>query len=117
MPRFGVDGILTTAQIGDVAEFVLSLSDRAKDVQASARGSKIYAENCAACHGDAGKGNMEMGAPNLADGIWLYGGDKASIVQTISLARNGSMPAWKGRLSDETIKMLSVYVYSLGGGR
>ncbi len=117
MPRFGVDGILTTAQIGDVAEFVLSLSDRAKDVQASARGSKIYAENCAACHGDAGKGNMEMGAPNLTDGIWLYGGDKASIVQTISLARNGSMPAWKGRLSDETIKMLSVYVYSLGGGR
>jgi cytochrome c oxidase cbb3-type subunit 3 len=117
MPRFGADGILTAAQINDAAEFVLSLSGGAKDAGATGRGAGVFKENCAACHGDKGEGNMEMGAPNLADGIWLYGGDKASIVRTITYSRNGSMPAWNGRLSDETIKMLSIYVNSLGGGR
>ncbi len=117
MPRFGADGILTAAQINDAAEFVLSLSGGAKDAAAGGRGAGVFRENCAACHGDKGEGNMEMGAPNLADGIWLYGGDKASIVRTITYSRNGSMPAWNGRLSDETIKMLSIYVNSLGGGR
>lgn len=117
MPRFGADGILKPAQIGDVADFVISLS-RKTDVPAATleRGRAIFAENCATCHGPEGKGNREVGAPNLADQIWLYGGDKASIVETITNARNGSMPAWGARLDPTTIKMLTIYVHSLGGG-
>jgi cytochrome c oxidase cbb3-type subunit 3 len=117
MPRFGADGLLTTAQISDVADYVMSLSHTAKATPAAlARGEKVFAENCAACHGETGIGNREMGAPNLADAIWLYGGDKASIAQTITYARNSSMPAWGERLDPATIKMLTVYVHSLGGG-
>jgi cytochrome c oxidase cbb3-type subunit 3 len=64
-----------------------------------------------------GRGNQEMGAPNLTDGIWLYGGDRESINNTIFYARNGSMPAWGQRLDEATLKMLALYVYTLGGGR
>ncbi len=117
MPRFGADGILKPAQINDVAEYVLSLSGRSQDAKAAGRGKPIFAENCAACHGENGQGNQEVGAPNLTDRIWLYGGDKTTIVQTITYARNGSMPAWSERFDDTTIKMLAVYVHSLGGGR
>jgi cytochrome c oxidase cbb3-type subunit 3 len=117
MPRFGVDGMLTPAQINDVAEYVLSLSGQAKDQAAVARGTPLFAENCAVCHGPAAAGNQELGAPSLKDGIWQYGGDKASIVQSISLARNGSMPAWGERLDPATIKMLALYVHALGGGK
>lgn len=117
MPRFGADGILTAAQIGDVADYVLSLSHRGVgSVEAVARGKRVFAENCAACHGETGTGNREIGAPNLADEIWLYGGDRNSIVQTITYARNSSMPAWGARLDPVTIKMLTIYVHSLGGG-
>jgi cytochrome c oxidase cbb3-type subunit 3 len=117
MPRFGADGILTLVQIDDVAEYVLSLSGRPKDAAAIGRGTSVFADNCAACHGERGEGNSELGAPNLRDGIWLYGGDKAAVVETIRFARNGSMPAWSERLDDPTIKMLTIYVHSLGGGR
>ncbi len=117
MPRFGADGILKPAQINDVAEYVLSLSGRSQDAKAAEHGKPIFAENCAACHGENGQGNQEVGAPNLTDRIWLYGGDKATIVQTVTYARNGSMPAWSERFDDTTIKMLAVYVHSLGGGR
>jgi cytochrome c oxidase cbb3-type subunit 3 len=118
MPRFGADGILTAAQIGDVADYVISLSSKSTVAPPAAleRGAKLFAENCAACHGADGKGNREVGAPRLTDRIWLYGGDKASVVQTITFARNGSMPAWSPRLDDATIKMLAVYVHALGGG-
>ena len=64
-----------------------------------------------------GKGNQEMGAPNLTDGIWLYGGDHNSVYRSIFYARNGSMPAWGQRLDDATLKMLAIYVHSLGGGK
>ena len=117
MPRFLADGILKPEQINDVAEFVLSLTKRSTDAQAVERGAKIFADNCAACHGDKGQGNIEVGSKNLTNGIWLYGGDKKTIVQTISYARNSSMPAWSQRLDDATIKMLAVYVHSLGGGK
>ncbi len=114
MPRFGVDGLLTGAQVAAVTDYVMSLSGRG---QATAEGAKIWQEQCAACHQPDGKGNQELGAPNLTDGIWLYGGDRNSIHRTIFYARNGSMPAWSGRLDDATIKMLAIYVHSLGGGR
>lgn len=117
MPRFGLDGMLTASQISDVAEYTLSLSGRDTDKAAAARGLPLFAENCAVCHGPKGEGNLEVGAPNLADTIWLYGGDKASVTQSIAASRNGVMPAWADRLDEATIKMLAVYVHSLGGGR
>jgi len=117
MPRFGADGILKADQINDVAEFVLSLTGKSTDAAAAGRGAKVFADNCVACHGDKGQGNIEMGAKQLNNGIWLYGGDKATIVETITYARNSSMPAWSERFDDTTIKMLTVYVHSLGGGK
>ncbi len=117
MPRFGADGILTPPQINDVAEYVLSLRGQSKDAAAAGRGAPLFAEQCAVCHGEKADGNQELGAPSLRDGIWQYGGDKASLVQSIAMARNGSMPAWSERLDEATIKMLAVYVHSLGGGK
>ena len=116
MPRFGADGTLTAAQIGDVAQFVLSLSNRATDQAAVGRGRTLFEENCASCHGDTGRGNPELGAPNLADHVWLYGGDLASIVRTLNVGRGGVMPSWQGRLDPASINMLTVYVHQLGGG-
>ena len=72
---------------------------------------------CAACHGEQGQGNPQAGAPRLTDKIWLYGGDRATIIRTISYSRGGVMPNWGARLDDETIKELAVYVHSLGGGK
>jgi cytochrome c oxidase cbb3-type subunit 3 len=117
MPRFGADGILKSQQIADVADFVLSLSGQAAAPDAVKRGSAVFAENCALCHGEKGTGNQEVGAKNLANGIWLYGGDRATLIDTITNARNSSMPAWSARLDPTTVKMLAIYVHSLGGGQ
>jgi cytochrome c oxidase cbb3-type subunit 3 len=116
MPRFLADGVLTRTQVSDTAEFVLSLSGRATDAEALQRGAILFAENCAACHGEAGTGNRDVGAPNLTDRIWLYGGDKSAIAQTIAYSRAGVMPAWGGRLDPAVVNMLAVYVHALGGG-
>ena len=116
MPAFGKDGILERPQIDDAAEYVLSFSGRSTDAEAAARGKAVFADNCAACHGDDGKGKREFGAPNLTDADWLYGGDKKTIVETIFSARAGVMPTWGGRLDAPTINALAVYVHSLGGG-
>jgi cytochrome c oxidase cbb3-type subunit 3 len=117
MPRFGADGLLTREQIADVAEFVLSLSGQPAAPEAVTRGQAIFAETCATCHGADGKGNQEVGAKNLTNGIWLYGGDRATVIDTITNARNSSMPAWNARLDATAIKMLAIYVHSLGGGQ
>lgn len=114
MPRFGADGLLTGAQIAAVTDYVLSLSGKGT---ATPEGAAIFREQCAACHQADGKGNQELGAPNLADGLWLYGGDRESVYRSIFYARNGSMPAWSGRLDEATLKMLAIYVHALGGGR
>ena len=114
MPRFGVDGVLTGQQVGQVTDYVLSLSGKAK---ATPEGAKIFQEQCVSCHQADGKGNQEMGAPNLTDGLWLYGGSRDAIYRTIFYARNGSMPAWGERLDDATVKMLTLYVHTLGGGK
>jgi cytochrome c oxidase cbb3-type subunit 3 len=113
MPRFGLDNMLTPPQIDAVADYVLSLSAGAP---AAGEGAKIFADNCAACHGERGQGNREIGAPPLNTRIHLYGGDKATIVDVVSRARNSSMPAWGERLDPVTIKLLTVYVHALGGG-
>lgn len=117
MPAFGRDGILEKAQINDVAEYVLSMSGQSGDASAAARGKPLFADNCAACHGEAGGGSQEFGAPALNNNIWLYGGDKASIVETISKSRRGVMPAWGKHLDEATVKQLAIYVHSLGGGK
>jgi cytochrome c oxidase cbb3-type subunit 3 len=113
MPAFGKDGILKKGDINNVADYVLSLS---LGKGTNGAGKAIFEQNCTSCHGADGKGGREFGAPNLADAIWLYGGDKASVVNQIYNPRHGVMPNWDSRLSDETIKQLSIYVHSLGGG-
>ncbi|MGB5093202.1 MAG: cytochrome-c oxidase, cbb3-type subunit III [Parvibaculum sp.] len=117
MTAFGKDGILKPAEISDVTDYVLSLSGTGGDAAAVTRGAAIFAANCVACHGEDAKGNQELGAPNLTDAIWLYGGDKATIIETVSNGRGGVMPAWAGRLDEGTIKELALYVHSLGGGK
>jgi cytochrome c oxidase cbb3-type subunit 3 len=117
MLAFGRDGILKPGEIVTVANYVRSLSGLSTAAAFdAAAGRKIFAENCASCHGDAGKGNQELGAPNLTDKIWLYGSDEATLIETITNGRGGVMPAWTGRLDPTTIKALAVYVHSLGGG-
>lgn len=117
MPAFGQLGMLTPEQVDDTAEYVLSLSDNAEDAEATARGKELYAANCAVCHGPDGEGNQALGAPDLSDELWLYGGDKVAIVETITNSRSGMMPAWNERLDPAAIKELAIYVHSLGGGQ
>lgn len=116
MPAFGADGILTPEQINDVAEYVLRLSGQTFEAKAATRGITVYAENCVACHGEAGEGKREFGGPRLADPIALYAADKATIVAQVARPRHGVMPAWNTRLDEVTIKQLAIYVHSLGGG-
>jgi cytochrome c oxidase cbb3-type subunit 3 len=117
MPRYGLDKLLDDGQIGDAAEYVLSLSGRSTDATAAGRGQKTFTDQCISCHGAEGKGSLELGAPNLADAIWLYGGSKSAIVESIRTGRGGVMPAWAGRLDPVTLKSLAIYVHSLGGGK
>lgn len=117
MPAFGRDEILDADQVRDVASYVASLSGLETDPAADlANGETVYVDNCAVCHGDDGKGMAEVGAPNLTDNIWLYGGDLNSIVHRIQIGGGGVMPAWVDRLDPVTLKSLAVYVHSLGGG-
>ncbi len=112
MPAFG--GMLKREEIEKITAHLLSLSAKGA---ANEEGAALFATNCASCHGAEGTGGREFGAPNLADAIWLYGDDKASIMQQIANPRHGVMPNWDTRLPDETIKQLSIYVHSLGGGK
>ena len=116
MPRFGTDGMLDKAQIGEVVDYVLQLSGQPHDAKAAAAGQVIYADNCAACHAEDGTGDRAQGAPNLTDAIWLYGGDKATLTRIVSSGPFGVMPAWHERLSEADIRAVSSYVHSLGGG-
>lgn len=116
MPAFGRDGILKPDQVQDVVSWVRTISRQEAASASSARGSAIFAANCAVCHGPDGKGQRAVGAPNLTDAIWLYGGDRASLTETVTNARYGQMPNWGAQLDPVTLKMLAVYVHSLGGG-
>jgi cytochrome c oxidase cbb3-type subunit III len=118
MPAFGRDGVLKREEISQVADYVRSLSGLPVGKGADlALGAKIFNDNCAACHGDKGLGNQELGAPNLADKIWLFGPEKAAIVDGLWNGRGGVMPHWHERLDDTTIKALTLYVHSLGAGQ
>jgi len=117
MPAFGKDGILKPEEIRQVANYVRTIDglepEQGVDVAA---GKKIFMDNCVACHGEDGKGNVEMGSANLTTKVWQYGNDVNDLIYTITYARNSVMPAWNERLDPETIKSLAVYVHSLGGG-
>ena len=129
-------GFLQEAQIQDLTQYVLSLTKRAKDAEATKRGDELFhgEGGCNGCHGDKGLGSLKgryegdeidrsTGAPNLADAIWLYGKDEKTIAASIAKGRTGKMPAWGegfegfGRqLTPLSIKQVTLYVYTLGGG-
>jgi len=118
MLAFGRDGILKSDEVVTVANYVRSLSGLSvKQGVSLDAGKKLFTDNCASCHGDAGKGNQELGAPNLSDKIWLYGSDEAALIETITNGRGGVMPTWEGRLDPATVNALTVYVHTLGGGK
>ncbi len=115
MPAFGKEGYLKSEEIEAVVDYVLSLSG--SDITSTnEHGKTIFAQQCSACHGENAKGLQEFGAPNLTDKIWLYGGDREDIFNTVYNSRAGMMPAWKDRLDENTIKQLSIYLHQLGGG-
>jgi len=114
MPAFGE--LLETPEIEAMVEYVLSLSGADADAEQVSLGATLYEENCVACHGEAGMGDPEQGAPNLTDAIWLYGGDRETLTETITYSRYGVMPAWGQRLSEADVLAVSIYVHALGGG-
>ncbi|MEO7223993.1 MAG: cytochrome-c oxidase, cbb3-type subunit III [Devosia sp.] len=116
MPNFGTDEILSGEQIKTVAQQVAAMAGL-DGGSTSDEGVQLYADNCAACHGDAGQGNIELGAAALNDKIWLYEGSIAAIETQISKPRHGVMPAWGSRLGDVAVKELAIYVHGLGGGQ
>lgn len=116
MPAFGVDGILDETQIAQVAEHVLAISGQEHDAGLAAEGATIYADNCAACHMEDGSGDRTQGAPRLTDAIWLYGGSREKIIETVTKARFGVMPNWNERLTEDEIRAVAFYVHGRGGG-
>ena len=116
MPAFGRDGILTANQVQDVVSHVRVISGAEQASASSVRGAALFEVNCAVCHGPTGGGDRALGAPKLSDPIWLYGGSRSALTQTITNSRQGVMPRWGQRLDPVTINMLSVYIHSLGGG-
>ncbi|MBE0412977.1 cytochrome-c oxidase, cbb3-type subunit III [Yoonia sp.] len=114
MPAFG--DILEPAEINDVVQYVRAMSGQGHDAAAAEAGSEIFLEQCSACHGEDGKGNRDMGAPNLTDAIWLYGGSVETLTYTVTNSRFGVMPPWSNRLSEAEIKAVAAYVHQLGGG-
>ena len=121
MPAFGRDEMLDAQQVWDVATFVTSLSDptvsTADNIGRVDRGREVFQSTCIACHGDDAKGNPELGAPNLTDNRWVYGGTLQRIIATIHGGRQGHMPTWDERLTPVEIKVLALYVDDFGKGR
>lgn len=117
MPPFGTGEMLTPDQIQDVASFVWSkFYGHVTPGQDISAGAKIFAENCAVCHGTDGQGNRMVGAPRLASHVHLYGDSRAAIVSQVTSPRGGVMPNWNERLDPATIKAVAIYVHALGGG-
>ena len=111
MPAWG--SIIGDKGVTDVTQDVLSLNGRDTNPAEATAGETVYQTYCVACHGADGHGNVAMGAPNLTNGVWLYGGSQEQIAQTVRAGRNGVMPAFKDTLSEDKIHILTAYVYSL----
>lgn len=116
MPKWGVDEMLDGAQIDQVTEFVLKLSGQEHDAALAGEGATVYADNCASCHMEDGAGDRTQGAPKLSDAVWLYGGTREAIRDSVFYARFGVMPNWNQRLSEDEMRAVAYYVHSLGGG-
>lgn len=119
MMAFGRMGLLDRDEIRSVAAYVRSLSGQLPveaDWPGVGKGQEIFADNCASCHGEDGKGMVEVGAPDLTDGHWIYGGDAQSVYTSIHGGRQGHMPHWEGRLPATDIRLLALYVGALGEG-
>ncbi|MDH5454054.1 MAG: cytochrome-c oxidase, cbb3-type subunit III [Paracoccaceae bacterium] len=114
MPAFG--DLLEPGEIDAVVNHVLAISGQEHDAALATTGATVFADNCAACHMEDGSGDRAQGAPNLTDAIWLWGGDAATLTETVNQSRFGVMPAWSGRLSEADIRAVSAYVHSRGGG-
>jgi len=114
MPAFGRDELLTAEEITAVTDYVLWLAGGS---EASETGKTVFEDNCVVCHGDDGKGIAELGSPNLTDSIWLYGDSRDAIVAQINAPTHGVMPPWIDRLDPASVKQVTVFVHSLGGGQ
>lgn len=115
MPPHGP--VLGDAGVKEVTNYVFSLSGHKHDANLAAAGKPKFEQICAACHTPAGTGMQALGAPNLTDKIWLYGGSEAAVAETISKGRNGVMPAWKDFLGEAKVHLLAAYVYGLSQGK
>ena len=111
MPAWG--SILGDQGIAETTQYVLALNGRDTDSTMAAAGEKHFQTYCVACHGADAKGNPALGSPNLANGIWLYGGTEEQISHSLRAGRNGVMPAFKDTLSEDKIHILAAYVYGL----
>lgn len=111
MPAWGT--IVGDEGTKNLTNYVISLSGGAHDELRAAYGKELFAANCVACHGADGRGNPALGAPNLTDKTWLYGGSSATIAETIGKGRNGVMPAWGEFLGAEKIHLLAGFVWGL----
>lgn len=114
MPAFGE--FLEAEEIDQVVQYVLNISGQPHDAALAAAGETVFMDNCVACHGEDGRGDRMQGAPNLTDALWLYGGSEDALRHTVTYARFGVMPAWKGRLTEAEIRAVALYVHQLGGG-
>jgi cytochrome c oxidase cbb3-type subunit 3 len=114
MLAFGKDGMLPRGDIENVVAYVRSLSMKSDaTMEQLAAGQDIFAKNCASCHGEKATGNPDVGAPNLTDPFWIYGGDMTSVFNTVWGGRQGHMPTWEGRLTDVDRKILALYLVDL----
>ena len=105
--------ILGDQGISETTEYLLVLNGRDADEELANAGKTHFTTYCAACHNPDGTGNPALGAPNLTNGIWLYGGSREQIAHTLRAGRNGQMPAFSGTLGEDKIHILTAYVYSL----
>ncbi|WP_315918305.1 cytochrome-c oxidase, cbb3-type subunit III [Mesorhizobium sp. SP-1A] len=113
MMAFGRDGILKPDQILNVIAYVRSLSGAKSTMGDIEAGKQVFADNCVACHGENAKGSHDVGAPDLTDKNWIYGGSEQAVYTTVYSGRQGHMPNWGARLSPLTVKLLTLYVHTL----
>ena len=120
MPAFGE--ILEEDELANMVQYVLQLSGQDHDATMASAAGELFLDQCSACHGEAGMGDPTLGAPNLVDAIWLYGGDEETLTETITYSRFGVMPAWSEEyrpgqgLTQAEINAVAAYVHQLGGG-
>ena len=121
MPAFGRDQMLDREQVRNAAAYVYSLTNpdysTPENLDRIDAGHEVFVSTCAACHGDNGQGNVDVGAPNLTDARWIYGGDLDTIIASVHGGRQGHMPTWDERLTTAEIRTLAVYVHDLGAAR